>query len=92
MLQIIVLSVFTGIGIVSVGERADTLLKTLDGITEVCYKIVHYIMQLAPIGVFGLICPVVAANGPNFALNETCSMPMRSRRSSVQKTWASPFS
>ena len=68
MLQIIVLSVFTGIGIVSVGERADTLLKTLDDITEVCYKIVHYIMQLAPIGVFGLICPVVAANGPDVLL------------------------
>lgn len=68
MLQIIVLSVFTGIGIVFVGERADTLLKTLDDITEVCYKIVHYIMQLAPIGVFGLICPVVAANGPDVLL------------------------
>ena len=64
MLQIIVFALFVGMGIVSVGPRAETLLKAFDGMAEVSYKIVGYIMAFAPIGVFGLICPVVAANGP----------------------------
>ena len=68
MLQIIVFSLFVGMGIVSVGDRAKTLLNFFDGLAEVCYKIVGYIMAFAPIGVFGLIAPVVAANGPSVLL------------------------
>ncbi|MEG1727309.1 MAG: dicarboxylate/amino acid:cation symporter [Acidaminococcaceae bacterium] len=68
MLQIIVFALFVGTGIVSVGERANVLLKFFDGMAEVCYKIVGYIMAFAPIGVFGLITPVVAAFGPTVLL------------------------
>lgn len=64
MLQIIVFSLFIGIGISMVGERAEYLRRTIDGLAEVSYKIVGMIMNFAPIGVFGLITPVVAANGP----------------------------
>lgn len=64
MLQIIVFALFTGIGITAVGERAEYLRRTIDGLAEVSYKIVGIIMSVAPIGVFGLITPVVAANGP----------------------------
>jgi len=64
MLQIIVFSLFVGVGITAVGEKADYLKHTLNGLAEVSYKIVGMIMSVAPIGVFGLITPVVAANGP----------------------------
>ncbi|MCQ2359699.1 MAG: dicarboxylate/amino acid:cation symporter, partial [Phascolarctobacterium sp.] len=64
MLQIIVFSLFIGCGITAVGEKADAFKHAIDGLAEVCYKIVGFIMTLAPIGVFGLITPVVAANGP----------------------------
>ena len=64
MLQIIVFSLFMGIGITAVGDRAKTLYNVFDGLAEVSYKIVGFIMNVAPIGVFGLITPVVAANGP----------------------------
>ena len=64
MLQIIVFALFTGVGITAVGERAEYLRRTIDGLAEVSYKIVGIIMSVAPIGVFGLITPVVAANGP----------------------------
>lgn len=64
MLQIIVFSLFIGVGITAVGEKADYLKHTIDGLAEVSYKIVGIIMAVAPIGVFGLITPVVAANGP----------------------------
>lgn len=64
MLQIIVFSLFVGVGIVAVEEKGEYLKRTIDGLAEVCYKIVGMIMTVAPIGVFGLITPVVAANGP----------------------------
>ncbi len=64
MLQIILFSLFIGVGIVAVGEKADALKNTIDGLAEVSYKMVSMIMSFAPIGVFGLITPVVASNGP----------------------------
>ncbi len=64
MLQIIVFALFVGIGITMVGERAKPVADFFDGFAEVTYKIVGFIMELAPYGVFALILPVVAANGP----------------------------
>lgn len=64
MLQIIVTALFVGVGITAVGEKANGLKHTIDGLAEVSYKVVGMIMAVAPIGVFGLITPVVAANGP----------------------------
>jgi Na+/H+-dicarboxylate symporter len=64
MLQIIVFALFVGIGITLVGQRAKPVESFFDGLAEVTYKIVGVIMAFAPIGVFALILPVVAANGP----------------------------
>lgn len=64
MLQIIVFALFIGIGITLVGQRAKTVESFFDGLAEISYKIVGVIMKFAPIGVFALIVPVVAANGP----------------------------
>jgi Na+/H+-dicarboxylate symporter len=65
ILPVIVFSLFVGIGIVHVGgERAQLLMKFFDAAAEVSYKIIGIVMQYAPIGVFALLLPVVAKNGP----------------------------
>lgn len=64
MLQIIVFSLALGGGIVAAGEKAAIVRDFFDGFAEACYKIIGGIMSLAPIGVFGLITPVIAKNGP----------------------------
>lgn len=64
MIVPMVFALFLGIGISMVGEPADAFKNTINGLAEVSYKIVCIIMEFAPIGVFGLITPVVAANGP----------------------------
>ncbi len=65
ILPVIVFSLFIGIGIVHVGgERAQLLMKFFDAAAEVSYKIIGIVMQFAPIGVFALLLPVVAKNGP----------------------------
>lgn len=68
MLQIIFFALILGIGITLVGEKAKPFLTFFDSIAEVCYKIVAIIMAFAPIGVFGLITPVVAEHGPSALL------------------------
>ena len=65
ILPIIIFALFVGVGILKVGgERADFLVKFFDASAEVCYKIIGMVMELAPIGVFALLLPVVAKNGP----------------------------
>ncbi|MDK2877865.1 MAG: hypothetical protein PWR06_581 [Thermoanaerobacteraceae bacterium] len=64
MLQIIVFALFLGIAITLIGDKGKPVLNFFESLAEVSYKIVALIMSYAPIGVFGLIVPVVAANGP----------------------------
>lgn len=64
MLQIIVFSLLFGAGLLAIGDKGKVVQDWFGGVAETMYKITHWIMALAPIGVFGLITPVVAANGP----------------------------
>ncbi|MGO5130200.1 dicarboxylate/amino acid:cation symporter [Mitsuokella jalaludinii] len=65
ILPVIVFSLFVGVGILKVGgERAEFLVKFFDACAEVSYKIIGIVMQFAPYGVFALLLPVVAKNGP----------------------------
>ena len=69
ILPLIVFSIFVGVGIVQLGgERAQVLIRLFDASAEACYKIIALIMGFAPIGVFALLLPVVAANGPKVLL------------------------
>lgn len=65
ILPLIVFALFVGVGILQVGgEKAQILIKFFDAAAEACYKIIGLIMELAPIGVFCLLLPVVVKNGP----------------------------
>lgn len=68
MLQIIVIALFFGFGIIAAGKKAEPVAKVVDGLTEVCIKVMHFIISVAPFGVFGLITPVIASNGPDVLL------------------------
>lgn len=68
MLQVIVIALFFGFGILLAGEKAKTVESFVDGMSEVCIKIMGLIIKISPIGVFALICPVIAANGPEVLL------------------------
>ena len=63
MLQIIVIALLTGFGIILVGEKADGVRILIEQINEVFMKVMELILKLSPIGVFCLLTPVVAANG-----------------------------
>lgn len=64
MLQVIVIALFFGFGILLAGEKGKPLADLCDSLSEVSMKIMELILNLSPIGVFFLIIPVVAENGP----------------------------
>ena len=68
ILPIIVFSLFVGVGITKAGKKGEGLIGFFDSVAEVSYKIIEMIMQLAPYGVFALLLPVVAENGPQVLL------------------------
>ena len=63
MLQVIVMALLISFAIILLGEKAQ---KAVDGINlwnDIFMKCMEMILRLSPIGVFCLLCPVVAATG-----------------------------
>ena len=65
MLQIIVASLFIGFALILISERRDMDFAAVDIANDICMKTMEMILKLSPIGVFCLLCPVVAENGPS---------------------------
>lgn len=63
ILQLVVFSIFFGVAAASLGERAKPVVKALDAASHIILKMVNYVMNFAPVGVFGALAAVVAAKG-----------------------------
>lgn len=63
ILQLVVFSIFFGVALASLGDYAKPLIRALEIASHVILKIVNYVMNFAPLGVFGAIAAVVAAKG-----------------------------
>lgn len=63
ILQLVVFSIFFGVATAALGEKAKIVVKGLDAVAHVILKMVGYVMNFAPIGVFGAIAAVIATKG-----------------------------
>ena len=63
MLQIIVIAMMLGFGVVYAGEKGGSATRFIESFSEVCLQIMGMILKLAPVGVFCLLVPVIARNG-----------------------------
>lgn len=63
ILQLVVFSIFFGVAMAGMGEKAKPLIKALDLLAHVVLKMVGYVMLTAPLGVFGAIAAAIAING-----------------------------
>src|SRR5699024_6503117 len=95
ILQIIFFAIFIGIGITVVGERAQHVQRFFDGFAEIMYKITNMIMTIVPLGIFGLLSPIVGEYGASvhlpriklsFALLIACLIPVVVLYSTAVKT------
>lgn len=63
ILQIIFFAIALGIGITLVGEKGKPVQAFFSGLADVILKITGAMMKLAPIGVFGIMAPIVGDYG-----------------------------
>ncbi|WP_053362898.1 dicarboxylate/amino acid:cation symporter [Bacillus sp. FJAT-27251] len=68
ILQIIFIAIAIGIAITTVGEKAKPLADFFEALAQVMYKITGFIMKLAPIGIFGILAPIVGNYGLDILL------------------------
>jgi Na+/H+-dicarboxylate symporter len=64
MLQIIVIALFFGCGILVAGDKGKPFGNFISSFNEVTQKVMGFILALSPYGVFALMIWVVAAQGP----------------------------
>lgn len=63
VLQIIVFAVFFAFAINLAGEKAKPVLRVLESVSEVMYSLSHFVMKLAPYGVFALMATAISSVG-----------------------------
>ena len=63
ILQIVVFSIFFGVAAAAIGDYAKPLIKALEVASHIILKMVNYVMNVAPLGVFGALAAVVAMKG-----------------------------
>jgi Na+/H+-dicarboxylate symporter len=60
ILQIVVFSIFFGLAAAAIGDYVKPVVTGLDKMSHIILKMVNYVMNFAPIGVFGAIAGVFA--------------------------------
>lgn len=63
ILQIVVFSLLFGIGTAAIGEPGKVIITFMDAAAHVILKVTGYVMNLAPIAVFGAMTAIIATQG-----------------------------
>lgn len=63
-LAIIFFAIFLASGVIVAGKAGEPVKKLLDSASEVMLKLVGFVMEVAPLGVFALIAVVMGTSGP----------------------------
>ena len=64
ILQIVVMSIFVGVAITAVGEKAAPLVKAIDALVHVMLQVTDYVMRVAPLAVFAAVAGTLTERGP----------------------------
>ncbi len=72
LLQVVVFAVLFGLALIGMGERGQSVARSLDGIMMAFFGIIRIIMRVAPIGAFGAMAFTVGkfGNGALLALSK----------------------
>ncbi len=63
ILPIVVFALFFGVAAASIGELGKPIIKAFDSLSHVMFKVTNFVMNFAPVGVFGAITAVVIQQG-----------------------------
>jgi len=63
VLQVIIFSIFFGVSILFAKEKGKPILHLLESVSRVMHKLTHFVMWLAPYGVFALMAATIGKIG-----------------------------
>jgi Na+/H+-dicarboxylate symporter len=63
ILQIVVFSIFFGVGTAALGEKAKAIVEGIEQLAHVILKVTGYVMTTAPIAVFAAMTAIIATQG-----------------------------
>ncbi len=63
ILQIVVFSIFFGVGLAALGEKGHLLAQGIEGVADVMLKVTGYVMMFAPVAVFAAIAATITTQG-----------------------------
>lgn len=69
ILQIVVFSIFIGVAITAVGEKAAPLVRGIEALVQVMLTVTGYVMRFAPFAVFAAVTGTLAERGPSIIGN-----------------------
>jgi len=64
ILQIVVFSLFIGVAITAIGEKARPLVTAVEALVHVMLQVTNYVMRFAPVAVFAAVAATLAERGP----------------------------
>jgi Na+/H+-dicarboxylate symporter len=64
ILQIVIFSLFLGVAITAIGEKAAPLVKAVEALAAVMLQVTDYVMRFAPVAVFAAVTATIAERGP----------------------------
>jgi len=68
ILQIIFFAIFVGLAITFIGKKAEPVKQFFESFAEIMFTITGIVMRFAPIGILGLVAPIVGQYGPQVLL------------------------
>ncbi|MFM2361040.1 MAG: hypothetical protein RLY16_3033 [Bacteroidota bacterium] len=63
ILQIVVFSLFFGVAAAAIGDPAKPVVKALDATAHIILKVTGYVMNFAPLAVFGAMAAIISKQG-----------------------------
>jgi Na+/H+-dicarboxylate symporter len=64
ILPIVIFSIFIGVAITAVGDKAKPLVRGVEALVQVMLQVTDYVMRFAPFAVFTAVASAIAEKGP----------------------------
>jgi proton glutamate symport protein len=69
VLQIVAFSVLFAIAVSAVGEKGQPIVRAMDSLAQIMFKVTNYVMMFAPIGVGAAMAHTIGTQGPGVLIN-----------------------
>jgi proton glutamate symport protein len=69
VLQIVAFSVLFALAVSAVGEKGQPIVRAMDSLAQIMFKLTNYVMMFAPVGVGAAMAHTIGTQGPGVLLN-----------------------